>query len=361
MKDKRVLFYNTISQGHTRWIYDVGHNAIVSLDDTYHKCNDFETSFFNKNVLYGKIYAYKDKIIGVPNFAEQILIYKGRDKVSYIDLPDELKRFKVKYGYFWNAELESNILYIIGYCIPFIVVVDLEKEDIISVIDLSAYYLEERIQYYSESTIYNNYIIIPEFEDNAVIIFDKISLQSKRIIIKNTGKGFSALVKDNQYIWLFPSHAGEIVKWNFDTNEVMLYEKYPKKVNLKQNDLSFGHAIDIGNEILVFPYNLKTVVSISKRNGKMKSLISFEKCFNNENFGIAYVEKNDDIVTCISYSKEVIQYDIKEDEIVKYCLEVSLKDYEKYLLKMLKKGYIVINEKEVSLQRYLENILLEKL
>lgn len=367
--EKRVVFNNCIIDNDDLWGWDINYNALFKIERTKAIITR-KTPFLDRGIytgsLYSKIVRYESKIIAVPQKGTQILIYDiETEEIRYVDIHSIISKYEYNScGSFWDAIVDGENVYFIGYTIPLILKFDMRNEMIISTIDLyENNHRTESVVYFKEAIILDNKLFIPACEDNSVFIVD-LNLESFKIkIISNVIGGFCSLTYENQNIWLFPRRRGPVIKWNLPSDDIEQYKDYPREFEFVGERASLGVSIDNDLSIMGFPLNSNNVIIIDKKTGQMEVEKEFSKYINsltdNEKTVAKFcmINKIGSQIICSTLARrDIIFYDLKRKDMKIVSYEISEEDYNYYKALEMCENYRIVSEESYSLNRFLSII-----
>ena len=141
MINSTFYIHNFIQYNGVKWGWDIFHNILLKMNDSYEadvariNCYEKRRCFGS---LYGKVIKYQDKLIGVPMQADDILVYDLNLNVDrYIPMPSGVfLESNAGRGKFWDALIDGKHAYFIGYWSKKILKFDLDREEIVKILDI---------------------------------------------------------------------------------------------------------------------------------------------------------------------------------------------------------------------------------
>lgn len=267
------IFHNFIKNNGRIWFWDLVKNALFFVEDNSDYAERVSLKIYErynntKGSLFGKILCYKEKLLCVPLFSNEILIYDiktgGED---YIQLPSrDWGRVSEKRGKFWDVVIDQGIVFLIGYWIPCILKYNwLTKE--INILDL---YIDkpnrnDETVFFKGAAIWKEKLLLPACTENIVFLIDKANLKFTSVSFDGMTGGFSAIAIDECEAWLMPRKTGPIVCWNMETEEINYYDDYPRQFFFSDKP-GIGFVVIHEDEVYVFPLNASSILSINKKN-----------------------------------------------------------------------------------------------
>lgn len=190
-------------------------NSIFRMDNKMEHAEVVEripwnTSGLNPFPDYGYIYSYKDKLIIVPDLADNICVYdRAKDEIRYIDIP-EGKKYQTD---FLKGEICGKYLYLIPCDIDFILKVDMENESTTIIRDNCID--GHRNIAWGSICKWNNKIIFTELKSDNVFL---LNVDNDTIIKKSTGlnTGLSGIFFADNSFWVAPKKFDELYCLNTD-------------------------------------------------------------------------------------------------------------------------------------------------
>lgn len=365
--NENIIFHNIVKVSNSLWFWGLKEDVLFKAE-CHELCADIVDlrCYQNKRTtvpLFGKIGQYKNKLIGVPLSADEILIYDcltGIDK--YVPLPKYIFEEEfVERGKFWDVVIDEKYAYFIGYWSNKILKFDLAEEKISEIIEPNTEsVLSCKDVYFKKADMYGDYLIVPSCQKNIVYIIDKDSMEYQVKKFNGTNDGFSSLLIDGCNIWLSPRRSGNFVRWNPKTDRVD-YLNYPEEC--RSIKPSYGFLEKIEDDILAFPLHAKSVLRINSKTLEVHIDSQLTEIYGNDD------ENDDKKIQKTGFTEfdgnELIIYSWKESCFMKYDIKTALikKSRMKYadicyisLMKKEMKSNGYINEKEHSLDIFIQNI-----
>lgn len=176
---------------------------------------------------YSKVTKIGSKLICLPCAEKDIIIYDletGTYKRIAINNCEEALRI-----YCSIAGVVEGKLYFVIMNLRRIAVLDLEKEEISMVFDITCCSAKDVVGHKSE--LYDHKLYIPIASENKVIIFDIRSKEYKEKHIEGDISGIGWICRDGDCLWLVGFSYG-VVRWNMHTDKVSSAKDFPQDFRL---------------------------------------------------------------------------------------------------------------------------------
>lgn len=361
--NKRLKFQN--------FVEDVG-NAIVFYSEQY--CSLFRCHRYGgvaellytipikeSTRLYGKVYRYKEKIICIPQCAENILIYELNSReVRFIDLGvyNWGNHYAEEGGKFLSGVIYEKYLFMIGYWSTCILKFDIEQEEIVNYINLSEdlnISIDKRRVCFKNVVLYRGNIILPAYGSNQLFIINPNTMNYQNLDISNNKGGFSDIAVASNDIWLAPKCQEAFLRLGDSMNVVEVIENFPSDYRRKER-ANISGLIEWKDSIYAMPYMANKILEITR--GDECSNVRIEGEMNDYytslgtekelmKFGFVQISNRELFVYCNETNEILVKRDKSKMEICRYLL--SQKDGERWLLKKAGSTDIII-ETEGDLQ-----------
>ena len=293
----KILFYNIACFNEEQYYWDIELNSLFRLRDLRDpeivQLKSCKNRMFHAP-LYGKLIGFQNKIIGVPLFANNILIYdlKTREE-RFIQLKEDV--FDMYKGKFLDYVIDDRYAYLIGYWSNYILKIDLYEERIIKELQVGETKYNKDEVCFKQAAQYGGCLYIPSSQKNEVFVVDKELIDYKVKVFKGNKEGFSSLIIENKVVWMAPRRNESFVRWEIEKEEEE-YLEYPDFC--KTDRPSYGYMVNLEKEIIVFPLHAPCVVRIDK---KTKDVIRDENltlicCGDEINQKTGFVVKKDDSI-----------------------------------------------------------------
>ncbi len=176
---------------------------------------------------YSEVTKIGSKLICLPCAEKDIIIYDmeaGTYKRIAINNCDEALRI-----YCSIAGVVQGKLYFVIINLRRIAVLDLEKEEIATVFDITCCSAKDVVGHKSE--LYDHKLYIPIASENKVIIFDIRSNVYKEKHIEGDISGIGWICRDGDCLWLVGFSYG-IARWNIHTDKILSAKDFPQDFRL---------------------------------------------------------------------------------------------------------------------------------
>lgn len=176
---------------------------------------------------YSKVTKIGSKLICLPCAEKDIIIYDletGTYKRIAINNCEEALRI-----YCSIAGVVEGKLYFVIMNLRRIAVLDLEKEEISMVFDITCCSAKDVVGHKSE--LYDHKLYIPIASENKVIIFDIRSKEYKEKHIEGDISGIGWICRDGDCLWLVGFSYG-VARWNMHTDKVSSAKDFPQDFRL---------------------------------------------------------------------------------------------------------------------------------
>lgn len=340
-KDRRIIFRNFIEIDGNIWFWGANYHALFycPMDGgTAVKAYGVKRQSYTKEPLYGEVVRYNEKVIGVPFFANDIMIYNIHTKqANFVKIPIQNweNQLAETVGKFRDIAVYGKYLYLVGLCSSKVFKFDMEDEKIIDSVDL---YQNMNIPFESRGVcfkwvlLYQNRLIIPSRAFNQIFVLNADDMSFGRYCIERQGVGFAAIAEGEENIWLAPYTKGEFVKISKRDGKYELVNHYPKDYNLTDS-AGISCMAYCNGKIWVMPHKANKIISI-RVEGK-KSDIQIEDFspyyvkadIHNEIVKYLFVQQKETILYCFCMeSKTLLAYDTENHILNEF--EYCISDYD---------------------------------
>lgn len=320
--DRKLVFQNMIQHDKKLWFWDCNYNGLFCCNNNEkyavqvqlnHKMDIFSGS------LYGKIVFYDNKIIGIPEMADDILIYDMKYKSDrYVKLPDiccnksELKKFR-------ESVIDENFLFMLGFEIPIILKFDMQSEKIVNFIDVfTGNRKEKNRKFFVSGIIKGKKILVPDYSENIVYEADIYTMHLKKIAVKLISESNTIIKidKGKDEICILPLKYEQVIIWNRNIKNKKFY-LFPFRL---QNDevLIFD---SLKNEFTIIKYSLKKTFENYYMENKARDRF-FELFF--------YSQKCNDFFYVFDEKRELLEFTPKDGISKKKSFYITWSDYQRY-------------------------------
>ena len=124
--------------------------------------------------------------------------------------------------------------------------------------------------------VFGEFMYITAVYTNCVLQFNMNNAFYSLHSIGKEENGYSGIVANQGILWLAEVHNGDIVRWNQDTEEVMIYhmpEEFRSWKYIVGRDIVHFHLIDMGKWIITIPGFCNGMVKVDKLSGVVSMLI----------------------------------------------------------------------------------------
>ncbi len=285
--ESRSLIFNNFVEEHGKiWFWSTNFNALFygSIDGGIAECvwgigYDKEATA----PLYSKIVKCGYKIIGIPMFTDEILVYDiSTKKAKFISIPEQNwgNMHTLERGRFWDGVVCGNFVFMIGFWSAKVLKFDVVNENIMDVIDLYEALeipFDRRFLSLKNASVIEDKIWIPSYVTNCIFVLNPDNMQYQKTVIEKSGDGFADIAYDGEDIWLLPRNRGQFVKWNVQENKIGLYDDYPAEFHM-QDEANISCIEWCNGKVYVFPYKADKVFSINKTGDNLETHV--ENTFN---------------------------------------------------------------------------------
>lgn len=171
--------------------------------------------------------------------------------------------------------------------------------------------------------------------DNKILMASAISDFIMEIDIE-TGKGeihslkceginFWDMAFDGEYYWLLPNKGSSIVRWKYETGEVLKFDCYPE--SMKRGDSTFIKIVKCGKYMVALPKNGNMIIKINRITHEISQLKAKTGYSEGNRFNAAYTwgsnyyfakELDDNhIVTMTAYDNSLVRLNIHSGKVKK--------------------------------------------
>jgi len=111
-------------------------------------------------------------------------------------------------------------------------------------------------------------------QKNIILEIDIETEKTKIYFINDSdNKGYQDIIFDGADYWLIPRHGKSLVKWNYQSNNTILFDKYPDGFNIIDQNVPFVAMMFIENKILLFPFNSNAILSVDFVSGEISKFL----------------------------------------------------------------------------------------
>ena len=341
--------------GEEYFFWDVIHNALFSWDGYIASIIPVECTrnraIYADNTLFNSLYNKGGKLYLVPETFNKALVYSIDDKNEhYIDFPRAVNAYidsqKCLGSFFSKIVFDADFAYYIGSKLPYIVVLDLIKEEFVE----SLYLDIKAFSFFKDAVLFNGRIYLVEAERHDVIIVDTHTMNGYSIKrIGDITKGFSSICAFNKSLFLIPRYDENLVEWNIESDDVTVINDYPANYSFCKNGVrEIGFSTFIDNKIYLFPAKASDVIylDLSSKSIEVDSMINNEVDIAplQNNPKCLFLDKiNEELIVQSGYSRALFVYNCFDKTVKK---KVVLFDDEEIcrFIKLRKHRYIRSSE-----------------
>ncbi len=292
-----------------------------------------------------KIIPYKDSLIIIPFDHDSVVFFNLlTHEISMIELPASIKDITHK---FIDAFLNGDDLYLFGYAIDKILVLDMTTYCFRDLqIKDSCFNGEEALWARCGVKIGCNYFV-PLMKQSGMLCLNMLNDEVSYISIKGCKKGFSAIIQQDNYLWMIPSKGSLFHRYNTDDGEIV-------ELSYGKHDTIYPYqgGVNYGNSIYVIPADSNNApLRIDIRSLTVSVLESYEKVVLSSWGGSGISQPfliQDEIGICLEPDR-MVMYSVKDDTIRE--INVHVKEFPSGAIQ----GHM-INEKMFSLKNFLQTI-----
>lgn len=265
--------------GHYYWYTSFEDNGIYRTDirtgET--ECIDRFSEESQRNMLYGSVVFFDNKLVAIPRFAKKIGIYNIAEKsIQYIS-------FKLPEGRNWRGgcfaahAVFRNYIYMLGVRYPIILRLNMETYEV-------SYYGEwyTEVEPYirpQESPIFfftrdiyveGSKFYAPLSCAGFVLCFDMEVGEASLIQVGNEKSGLETLCSDGSDFWLTSSKDKKVIRWNHKSGAIKESWEFPTCLSL--SNMRFYKSFCCNNEIFLVPVRDNKIIRINPAVGTMSEL-----------------------------------------------------------------------------------------
>lgn len=339
--DKDVLYftadtYNTLCK--------------INLKNKQVSCLAKFTDFPFIGGLYGRIIKVDGKLILPP--------FNAKTAVSYDLKTGEIEELftlnnPMDWGNFAWAAAYGNNIYFIPYRYPSIIEYNLNTREVVYYKKCLEEFLQvqtvKKSELFSIGVVTDSKLLIPALQIDKFLEFDMASGNWKIHKKSDMSVGTSCIVVNDDEYWLIPFELVPIRKWNYKTNEVTVYNQFPRGFKCDNEygggnrQIPFSAAVKVKNKIWLFPCMANMIMTIDMSTGDIEEVnlslpykIGERKSdFYNQqaNFFFA-INYKDKILALSAYDRNLLLIDpqTKEVKIIKCRMDKT--DVQKYFRPM---------------------------
>lgn len=252
------------------WFSNWFFNALVKIDKMSGYIQYLE-KFPNYDIYQEKLYAdvcyVNGWLVFVPNYSDEIVSYniiKGKFNSVKLDIElvgSQKPSYKCSYVYGKYVYMfPQKAKYIVRYDVTEHSIkyfkVHLEKEDSI--------FSEDFIYFFMQYEIVDQKIYLPFVGINAIAIFNLVD-ESLDIKYLNIEDGCLTINYVNECFYLSSRKGDKIYRWNVKTNEIEIYDAFPK--GFESGGFAFNFACIIDHKIFFFPLFSNMIISLDIETG----------------------------------------------------------------------------------------------
>lgn len=346
LEDRKLCFKNVVQQNGRLWFWEERYNGLFNceFDKKYAvKVSLKRKQDLLKGSLYSKVILYRDKIIGIPYMADNILIYEiDSQRERYIQIDGIYK--------FAEYVINEKYVFLLGYGSSVILKFDMDQEMVTGYIDVYTGNKNERGRTFFESGfIYKDKLLVPDYWEYDVYEIDVNTMHFTKYKIRMADDMCPNICIDKRKdeIYFPPDNMKTVVMWNRESEnrELYLFPSCGKK-----------------EEVLIF--NLKDYIFYVQKFSITRSLESYYKNKNQKDrlFELFfYSQVCNEFIYILDETKKLFIYYPKEDIQKEKVIYLSRNDYIEYMKLQLPidiDKYQVVYEKFYSvaeLVQYVKN------
>lgn len=336
--ESRCLIFNNFVEEHGKiWFWSTNFNALFhgSIDGGIAEC--VWVSGYDKEVaapLYSKIVKCGHKIIGIPMFTDNILVYDiTTEKAKLIPIPAQEwgNMHTLERGRFWDGVVCGNYVFMIGFWSAKVLKFDVVNESIADVIDLYEALdipFDRRFLSFKNALAIDSKIWIPSYVTNCIFVLNN-NMQYQKIVIEKRGNGFADIAYDGEDIWLLPRSRGQFVKWNLQENKMSLYDNYPVGFHMEE-EANISCIEWCNGKVYVFPYKADRAFSINKTGDNIG--MHMENAFNHYYEGLPTHNEVMKYLFAQGIGKQLYSFCPESKRVLSYDTENGILSEHKFLI-----------------------------
>ncbi len=210
---------------------------------------------------YSKIYHYRGKIFALPWFANDIAICNLEDgKISYIKIPDR----NTEGLQYFEALQNEEFLYLFPCGNDDILVIDMEKEEIVKRIDIQKLVKKSKTEVYCWGCICmeSNNVIAPLMCNNRLLKFNIEQKKGELFFLDDNinESGFAAVCKTEGGIWFIPKETKQI--YFKDKSGLHIYNYFPNEYRC--GEISFYKCVPLDKMVYLLPRDANMFLVINE-------------------------------------------------------------------------------------------------
>lgn len=263
-----------------QWFWDFHRQALFRSDKSSGQLR-FLMSAPQEDIQEGycRVIKYRDRLAVIPKLAAHILLYDIETGISSrIPLPVGIwNESAQKKGKFLNGMMVGSELILLPSWSGMICKVDMERERVIAVKDLSGAGISfNGALPFRSFLLRDGCIYMPSCEKPVLFMVDVHTLRFTKKVFANCKKGFCSIVRQENDYWLLPRYEDDIIKWNPDTNREERFS-IPGGFSPKPGRAAFGPSAGNGVYLWLFPTTAPNVLRIDMRTGFIEEEKAFKK------------------------------------------------------------------------------------
>lgn len=264
--------------------------------------------------LYGRIYRYKDKIICVPQCADDILIYDLNTmeaRFVKIEIDTWGNHHAEERGKFLSGVLYGKHLFLIGHWSTCVLKFDVEMERIVGSANLSEALgipIDKRSICFKNAVLYHGKIMIPAYGTNRIFMIEPETMQYQKKDIPYNEGGFSDIAVTSKGIWLSPKRQGRLLRLDESMNVADAVENFPREFKWEEN-ANFSGVVEWKGSLYAIPYKASHITQIIQDDNQNE--LRIEKEINS-------------YYALLGTEKEIMKYEFAQksnDELFIFCNE----------------------------------------
>lgn len=353
---RNLIFCNFAVWKETQWFWSINFNALFSRNivsgEVERRSKYIKYSKKGNGAAYNNVVLYNNKIIAIPGRERKIMILDMETECfRYINL--EIPFIKEEDNAFFAYVESGKWLFMIGNQIPYILKLDMDSEHILKIVNLGTS-ITDRAIYFRDAVLDKEQLLIPLMDENIVFEVDINTLQWTKRTVGTLKKGFSAICRSADSVWLMSRQQGAVLQWNREDNRVIIHKI--EKEEVKYKDFHAGHFI--GKRIWMFPSQGNMVLSLDAKTGELikeNAINRYIKALQSEKcaFRAVQMEQENFFLLCFCADKWVhMIYDPQRDK-----LEVSKLKCEITYEELYKRGIEMVDEKDLPLEKFMDYLI----
>lgn len=369
--DLRMIFNNLAEDEEHIWFWAINFNALYQYDkktSVVTRLSDFIITL--DQITYSKVVNYRNKIICIPQCADNIAVYDlGSRSMRFIDLDvsvwNEASR---KQGKCWGFVCHEEYLFLLGYWDSYILKFNMQTEQLEAVVDLYGNRDKSRNQvYFKQGLMDKEFLLVPSCIENTIFVIDIRTMTYQIHRINEYKHGFYSICRQGRDIWLTPKQNDPIIRWQREENRITVYDRYPQELD-PAKDISFGLCVYCNGFLWAFPLRAKKAIRLDPRTGVMEPVHTVNRYFTGvagENFDrqtyFSLEARDNKLLACAAPHREFLEYDCAEDKLTCYDYQTSVNDFNDFLISLKVLTGCYVNERELPLGEYLNCLSRNKL